>query len=191
MTRKYSMTTRSKQAAETKDNIIATTEQLLINKSLKEINLKTIAEEAGTSVQTLLRHFENREGCLNAVASVVAERVEIQRGKTDYKNIESAISDLVDHYETEGTLVLNLLAQEKSGDIIASQFTRDGRAFHKNWVEKCFGKYLSKKKKETIDELIVATDIYTWKILRLDLKRNQKITKNIITDITKKILEVS
>jgi AcrR family transcriptional regulator len=190
MKRNYDMTKRSTLAAETTAKIISAAERLLADKPLKEINLKQIAKEADTTVQTVLRHLESREGCLNAVAFSVAERVEKQRGKLDYHNIEAAVSDLIGHYETEGRLVLNLLAQEQSGDLIASKFTDEGRKYHREWVKRCFDKYLVDQRKSTIDALVVATDIYAWKLLRLDLKRSRAASQNIITQIVKKILEV-
>lgn len=66
----------------------------------------------------------------------------------------------------------------------------EGRAYHRQWVERCFGPHLTKYHSEMIDGLVVATDIYTWKLLRLDLDRPLNTTKNIITNMIKNILEV-
>lgn len=191
MARKYNMAERSKQAAQTTNSIITATEQLLTNKSLDEINLKAIAKEAGTTVQTVLRHMNSREGCIEAVAKVVSERVEKQRESSEHDTIENKISGLIRHYESEGKLVLNFLAQEQKGDSIASDLTRKGRTFHRNWVKQSFKKYLAVKEKDTIDALVAATDIYTWKLLRLDLGRSQNATKRIITKSVKKLVEAT
>ncbi len=191
MARNYKMTKRSEMASQTTANIIAAAEKLLTYKTLEEINLKAIAKEAGTTVQTVLRHMESREGCLRAVASTVAERVEKQRGNSEHSDIDAAISDLTDHYESEGKLVLNILAQEHRGNSYISELTHEGRAYHRKWVERCFDNFLPNHKKETIDALVVATDIYTWKLLRLDLGRSRGVVKNIITNMIKKLLEVS
>ena len=185
------MTERSKLAAQTTGSIISATERLLTNRSLNDINLKAIAKEAGTTVQTVLRHMNSREGCIEAVAKVVTERVAKQRESSEYDTIEKKISGLIRHYESEGKLVLNLLAQEQKGDSFASDLTRQGRTFHRNWVKKSFKKYLPVKEKDTIDALVAVTDIYTWKLLRLDLGRNRNATKRIITNSVKKLMEAT
>lgn len=191
MTRTYDMSRRSQKAAQTTQNIIAATERLLTEKSLEEISLKTIAQESEVTVQTVLRHMESRDGCLHAVAERVSVRVEKQRGASEPGNIFEAIEKLIEHYEEEGKLILNLLAQEHSGDSFVSNLTKEGRAYHRNWVERCFGPHLSENSSEVIDGIVAATDIYTWKLLRLDLGRSRDTTKKVIINMVKKILEVS
>lgn len=190
MTRSYDMTKRSRQEAQTTANIVAATEQLLTGQSLDTINLKTIAYRAGTTVQTVLRHMGSRDGCLEAVARKVSGRVEQQRGNSGPGDIDNAINDLTKHYETDGKLILNLLKQEHSGDSFISVSIQKGRSYHRDWVERCFAPYLSDRDKETVDALVAATDIYIWKLLRLDLGRSRNAVQKIITKIVKRILEV-
>ena len=190
MSRTYDMSTRSRKAAQTTENIIAATERLLTEKPLEEVSLNAIAGESDVTVQTVLRHMESREGCIVAVAERVSSRVQKQRGSFETGNITDAIEKLVVHYEQEGKLVLNLLAQQHRGESFASNFTSEGRSYHRQWVEHCFGPHTTKTYSELIDTLVVATDIYTWKLLRLDLGRPLDTTKTIITNMVKKILEI-
>jgi len=190
MSRTYDMSTRSRKAAQTTETVIAATEQLLTEKPLEEVSLNAIAGESGVTVQTVLRHMESREGCIVAVAERVSSRVQKQRGSSETGNITDAIEKLIEHYEQEGKLVLNLLAQEHSGESFASNFTSGGRSYHRQWVERCFAPHITKNYSELIDTLVVATDIYTWKLLRLDLGRPLDTTKTIITNMVKKILEI-
>lgn len=188
MTRNYNMTKRSSQTAQTRANIISATERLLTYKLLDEVNLITIAKEAGTTVQTVLRHMGSRDGCFNAVVQVVTTRIEKQRRNSEYNSLEAIISDLTDHYESEGKLILNFLAQEQSGDSFVSKLMKEGRIYHRNWVERCFANYLHEHTETNIDALVVATDIYTWKLLRLDLGRSQNVAREVITSIVNKIV---
>jgi AcrR family transcriptional regulator len=190
MTRTYDNATRAQKAAQTTENIIQATEQLLADTSLEEINLKTIAQKAGVTVQTVLRHMESRDGCFSAVADRVASRVETQRSSSEPGNVTEAIKDLMDHYEAEGKLVLNLLAQE-GGSSFASSLTNEGRAYHRKWVVRCFSPLLSEESSEIIDGLVVATDIYTWKLLRLDMGRSRVTTERIINNMVNNTLETS
>ncbi|PWN07331.1 TetR/AcrR family transcriptional regulator [Rhodohalobacter mucosus] len=191
MARTYDMSSRSQKAAETTQNIIEATERLITETSLQEISLRSIARESGVTVQTVLRHMKSRDGCLHAVAERVSSRVEMQRGVSEPGNITEAISKLVEHYEEEGKLVLNLLAQEHSGDSFASVLTNEGRAYHLKWVERCFGPHLSGKSSEIFDGIVVATDIYTWKLLRLDLGRSIGTTNKVIVGMVRRILGAS
>lgn len=191
MTRTYDMSRRSQKAEQTSQNIVAATEWLLTEKSLEEITLNNIAQKAGVTVQTVLRHMESRDGCLHAVADRVSSRIDKQRGSTEPGNIPVIIESLIEHYEKEGKLVLNILAQEHKGDSFASSFTTEGRAYHRKWVERCFGPQLSEKGSEVIDGIVAVTDVYTWKLLRLDLGRSRDHTKKIILNMVKKILEVT
>ncbi|MDZ7693631.1 MAG: TetR family transcriptional regulator [Balneolaceae bacterium] len=190
MSRTYDMSRRSEKAAQTTENIIAATERLLTEKPLEKISLNAIAKESGITVQTVLRHMDSREGCIYAVAERVSSRVEKQRGGSESGNITEAIENLIEHYEQEGKLVLNLLTQEHSEESFASDFTAEGRNFHRQWVERCFGPHVAGNETEVIDALVVATDIYTWKLLRLDLGRPLDTTKKIITNMVSKILEI-
>jgi len=191
MTRTYDMSRRSQKAEQTSQNIIAATERLLTEKSLEEVSLNNIAQEADVTVQTVLRHMKSRDGCLLALVDRVSTRIEKQRGSTEPGNIPVTIESLIEHYEKEGKLILNILAQEHKGDSFASNFTNEGRAYHRKWVERCFGPHLSGKSSEVIDGIVAVTDIYIWKLLRLDLGRSRDKTKKIILNMVKKILEVS
>ncbi len=191
MTRTYDMSKRSRKAAQTTESIIEATERLLAERSLEEISLNAIAQEAEITVQTVLRHMESRDGCLNAVAERVSSRVKEQRDTADSESINEAINKLVEHYEAEGKLVLNLLAQEHSGDSFASDLTNEGRSFHRKWVKRSIAPQVKQDNSELIDALVAATDIYVWKLLRLDIGRSKNITKKVITNMVKNILEAS
>jgi AcrR family transcriptional regulator len=191
MTRSYDMTTRSRKEAETTTRILAATEHLLTEQSLEHVNLGNIAKRAGTTVQTVLRHMGSRDGCLEAVAREVSGRIARQRGMTSPGNIDDAIADLTEHYENDGRLILNLLTQEHSGDSFASAAIRKGRSFHRSWVQRCFAPYLHDRDAVTVDALLSATDLYVWKLLRLDLRRSRKSVRTIITTMVKRILEIS
>jgi len=189
MARSYDMSKRARQTAQTRENIIAATERLLASRLLDDITLRVIAKEAGTTVQTVLRHMESRDGCFDAVAREVAARVKEQRGNTAYDSIEAAIGDLTAHYESEGRLMLNLLAQEQDGDAFVSAMMRRGRTFHRRWVRRCFVRNHHCGTRIDVDALVVATEIYAWKLLRLDLGRSPRAARRVISNMVTSILE--
>jgi AcrR family transcriptional regulator len=190
--RAYDMTLRGKLAAETTERIVDATETLLAEQPLGTITLRAIADRADVTVQTVLRHMGSRDGCLESVGRRLAERVEEQRGRSQPGAVDAAIADLIAHYEAEGRLVLNLLAQEHEADELARNAVSAGRAYHRAWVERCFAAHLpgaSHDVLERIDALVAATDLYVWKLLRLDLGRSRAATEAIVTRLVRAVLE--
>jgi AcrR family transcriptional regulator len=190
MVRTYDMSRRSRVAAETRERIVDVTESLLVSGPIGDVTLQAIADGAGVSVQTVLRHLDSRDGCLEAVGERVMERVEEQRGQTPPGDVDAALDGLLAHYEAEGRLVLNLLAQE-SVDPTAGEHVQEGRAYHGAWVERCFGPRMVTTNREAVDALVAATDIYIWKLLRLDLKRSRADTLAVIRRLVRAALEES
>ena len=197
MTRRYDMTLRAQLAADTAERIIDAAEGLLTDGPLPSVTLKAIAARADVTVQTVLRHMGSRDGCLEAVARRIAARVEDQRGRSQPGDVTTAITDLVDHYEAEGRMVLNLLAQEGSTEPLARRAAATGRAFHRAWVRRCFAPWLDEREAEAeeiaerTDALVAATDLYVWKLLRLDLGRSREATEAVVDRLVRAVLEGS
>jgi AcrR family transcriptional regulator len=188
-TRPYDMTRRARGAAETTDRIVAATEALLATVPVGDITLQDIAGGAGVTVQTVLRHMASREGCFAAVGERIAARIERQRGHTLPGDIDGAIASLIAHYEAEGRLVLALLAQESLADPLPREAAEAGRAYHRAWVERSFGPWASEPAPELVDALVAATDLYVWKLLRLDLGRSAEATEAVILRLVRAVRE--
>lgn len=183
MTRAYDMTRRARRAAETGERIAEVTERLLAERPVEAVTLQGIAEGAGVSVQTVLRHMGSRDGCFEAAKERVRARIEARRG-TPPGDLDRAIGELLVHYESEGRLVLNLLAQESSHPL-AREASMEGRAYHRAWVARCFGEL----DEVTLDALVSATDLYVWKLLRLDLGRSPEATAAVVIRLVRAVLE--
>jgi LmbE family N-acetylglucosaminyl deacetylase len=80
----------------------------------------------------------------------------------------------MEDYEAVGDLVLRLLAQEDRYPAIKAM-TDIGRAGHRQWLRESFSPWLDKLASEEaerrLDALVVATDLYVWKLLRRDMRR--------------------
>jgi AcrR family transcriptional regulator len=168
-TRKYDMSARQQAKDATRDAIIdAATETFLAERSLA-ITLPAVAERADVTVKTVLRHFGSREALIDAAwahlfGNVIAERT------PPPDDPEAAIDVLIAHYERRGEMVLVLLAEEES-DPRAQQLCGAGRRAHRAWVDEVFGARLPdipSERDRLTDVLVVATDVYSWKLLRLD-----------------------
>jgi len=190
MPRTYDNSRRSRLAAETSERIAETTETLLAGGPIGEITLQAIADGSGVSVQTVLRHHGSRDGCIDAAGERVLARIEEQRGHTPPGDVDAALDGLLDHYEAEGRLVLNLLAQEAT-DPTARSAVQEGRDYHRAWVERVFGPRMASHDRDTVDALMAATDIYVWKLLRLDLGRSRSDTHAVLLRLVRSVLGAS
>jgi AcrR family transcriptional regulator len=144
------------------------------------VTLAEIAEEAGVSVQTVIRHHGGREGVLEAMGRRAGERIDAQRMAVEPGDVEGAVDNVLEHYENDGDLVLQILSEEAASEF-AARAASEGRIFHRRWVERVFGPLLGDDDlEEKIDALVVATDIYTWRLLRRDLRRDLEDVRGVM-----------
>lgn len=133
------------------------------------ITLPTVAERADVTVKTVLRHFGNRDALIDAAWQRLFDEILAER-EPPPNDPSTALDILIDHYERRGTMVLATLAHDDK-DPRAQRMNSAGRVGHRAWVEQVFGARLPDEPTERsrlIDVLVVATDVYTWKLLRLD-----------------------
>lgn len=176
--RSYTMGARAQAVEETRRRIICAFFGLSMERLVTDISLGDVAAVAGVSVQTILRHFGSRAGLIEAMTAHAKDTIAEER-RTPVGDVESAVRVLVEHYERRGNATLLMLAQESSHPQIA-EITRIGRVMHREWVEEVFAPYISGDP-ELVNLLVVATDLYTWKLLRQDRQLSRARTEQHIT----------
>jgi AcrR family transcriptional regulator len=187
-TRTYTMTARARAVEETRTRIIDACVALHGERPVTEIGLDDIAERAGVSVQTVLRHFGSRAALAEASMERAQQDVSEER-RTPVGDVAAAVRTIVDHYERRGDQALLMLAQEDHQELMA-RVTRQGKAMHRAWVEEVFAPYLDEAADaETLtDLLVVATDVYTWKLLRRDRRLGRQRTEERIRRLVDAVL---
>jgi AcrR family transcriptional regulator len=186
--RTYTMRARAEATAATRLRVLRAVLELSEEKLTIEITLDEVASRAGTSVQTVLRHFGSRDGLLDEAVKLASSEVEQERQVTA-GDVDGAVEAVVAHYEKRGDYVLRLLGQEHDPRIAA--VVTPGKELHRRWVERSFGPQLQgrpRAEREALaDLLVVATDLYTWKLLRrdrgLDRQTVQARMRSLITAI--------
>jgi AcrR family transcriptional regulator len=168
--RTYVMRARADAATQTRQRILRATFDLSMEKMSVEIVLDDVAARASVSVQTILRHFGSRDGLFDAVEEFAKEEIRDERAAPP-GDVPAAVRVLYDHYERRGDAVLRMLAQEY-WDERTRRVNEQGRRQHREWVRTVFAPLLDGRAdaEETADLLVVATDVYTWKLLRRDRK---------------------
>src|SRR3982074_1122139 len=114
--RSYTMRARADAKAATPQRILRAALEGGQEKMTIEITLDEVASRAGTTVQTVLRHFGSRDGLLDEAVKLpsaeVAEAARAAGGGTS-----AAIRIIIAHYEHRGDFVLQLLSQENDARI--------------------------------------------------------------------------
>lgn len=168
--RSYDMRSRAAEADRTRARILDAAVALAGEVPLSGCTLPAIADRAGVSVQTVLRAYGSRDGLFAAAADRAREQVAAER-ETPVGDAPAALDVLASHYEAWGDTMLLLLAQE-SWEPLAAEVTASGKMLHRDWVGRVFAPHLAAlddtDRSEAIDLLVVATDLYTWKLLRRD-----------------------
>jgi hypothetical protein len=80
---------------------------------------------------------------------------------------------------------LRLLALE--GEREAATVTGPGRDLHRSWVAEVFGE-ATQGSEAMLDMLVVVTDVYAWKLLRLDRGLDASVVRERMGDMVTAIL---
>jgi AcrR family transcriptional regulator len=188
-TRTYRQSARATATERTRRSIIAATIDLQSERLAAEVSLDAIAERSGVSVATILRHFGSRAALIDAsISAMNAQVAEERRAPTG--DVDAAMRILLDHYEQRGDFALLMLAQENSYDHVR-RMTDVGKRLHRSWVAEVFGPWLPESpaaRTELLDLLVVATDVYTWKLLRRDRGLSRTTTQRRMTALVTAVL---
>ncbi|WP_460849110.1 TetR/AcrR family transcriptional regulator [Nocardioides ultimimeridianus] len=186
--RTYTMRARATSVEDTRTRIQEAVFSLVTIRPLAGISLDDIAGEAGVSVQTVLRHFGSRAGLVEATMEYAASRVARER-EAPVGDVPAAMRVLLDHYELRGDTALLMLSQEQD-DPLMRRMTDNGRALHRRWVAQVFAPYVgpSDDPQRLIDLLVVATDVYAWKLLRHDRGLSRSRTQERMTALVDAVL---
>src|SRR6478735_8694601 len=188
-TRTYTMTARAEATAETRRRILQACVDVHSERLVSHIGLDDIAQRAGVSVQTVLRHFGSRAGLVEEALAFAQAAVGEER-RTPAGDVDAAVHSIVAHYENQGDQVMLMLAQEESEPLMA-RVAGDGRELHRRWVEEVFAPFLPTSPGEragAVDLLVVATDVYTWKLLRRDRGLSRADTEDRINTLLQAVL---
>jgi AcrR family transcriptional regulator len=171
--RQYRMDIRARRLEETAQRIREVALERFLSRSYDEVTLAEVAEAAGVTVPTLIAHFGRKEDLFAAVLEDWGDRMIESRDEAPVGDHAGAIRNLLDHYDAEGNRILHLLAEEDRFPAVRAM-TDEGRKFHREWVERIFEPSLRSRRgarrEQLVIQLIVATDLLTWKLIRLDMK---------------------
>ena len=174
--RAYTMGVRAQAVEDTRTRIREALFELGTTQVFSQISLEDVAQRAGVSVQTVLRHFGSRAHLIESNIEYAIARVEKER-TAPQGDVDAALTVLVDHYELRGDTVLLMLGQESTDEQVR-RLTDSGRRMHRDWVRALFCDLADRE--DVVDLLVVATDVYAWKILRRDRGHSRATTERLM-----------
>ncbi len=188
--RPYRMAARAAAAEVTADRVLDAAVELFTDNSYEDVSLEAVAVEAGVTSRTVLRRFGSKQALFGAAMQRAVDKMISHREAAPVGDVVGAVANVVGQYERWGTNRLRLLAQEDRIPVIA-EWVQGGREWHWAWAERVFAPMLVGRRgaarKRRVAALVVLTDVYTWKLLRLDLGLSRTETERTLVDLIKRL----
>lgn len=185
------MSIRSQRSAATADQIRDAGWARFSTRGYDEVTLAEVAEAAGVSVPTVRSHFGRKEDLF--LAGYVAWGMKAVQNREEARQADpiTAIRQLLKDYERQGEVGLHLLAEEDRFAAV-KEMTDGGRAYHRWWLGEVFAQHLSQltsaARERRLAQLFLATDVMSWKLLRLDLGLSARRTEAAILESVRALL---
>jgi AcrR family transcriptional regulator len=178
---------------ETEQLILGAAGEIIATEDFDALSMRRVAAKAGVSLSTVVRHFGTKDALLAALVAQGdddQERNEL-RSRMEPGDVAAAIRVVTGDYEEAGQQLMHMLGQEHRFPAL-STLLDIGRRGHRRWVRWAFAPQLAGRsdasKAQREDLLVVATDVYTWKLLRLDRKLSARATRAAMTELCQAVV---
>jgi AcrR family transcriptional regulator len=180
VTRHYEMALRNEAKERTREAILDAAIQFFIDCYYDDVTLADIARSAGVSQQTVANHFGSKSDLyLTTISERWAPSIVNLRANAVVGDPASIVDAVCADYEKTGDATMRALAVAHRLDVIA-EVMRQGRTFHRGWVESVFGDLLPPRGAERdtmITLLALALDVRTWAQLRREAGLSRRATR--------------
>lgn len=184
--RTYQQSARAASVALTRTRILDATDRLFLGPSGPQFSLDQVAADAGTTVQTVLRHFRSKDELLAAGAERALAQLQEERDAVPAGDLAAVAAYLERHYEEQGTAVFRMVSLEAQSPAVAAIVER-GRQLHRRWVERVLAPLLDglprAERRRRAALLVVATDLLTWRLLRVEQGLSRREYRASVLDL--------
>ncbi len=191
--RPYDMTRRTAAVERTRGRILDAVVGVFWDGAWSDATLEDVADRAGVTSRTVLRHFGTREGLLEAAMARERQRIEGVRRDAAPGDLDGATRAIVAHYEELGDAVLRVLAHE-ARVAAAADVAAEGRSRHVEWCRDMFPAALAARdgtdRERLLAQLVAVFGVQTWKSLRRDAELSRSETERAIRELARPLLEV-
>jgi len=190
--RPYRMGARAEAAERLSANMVDAAFTLWLEKPYDEITLQEVADRAGVSLSTVMRRFGSKEGLLGTIVKTDKLGEGALRDSVEAGDVDAALRILSDGYERIGDAVMRNISLEERFPAVA-EWVEIGRKYHRDWIGRVFAQWLPKPGhpdyRRRRAQFIVATDLYTWKILRRDQGLGKQETRRAMRELVDRLIK--
>lgn len=180
------MGARAKAVDDTRRRIIVAATELFALRPFDLVSFADVAKRSGIGIATVVRQFETKEQLFAAAAAAGRQVLETRAHSMPVGNPAAAIKSAIDGYELFGDVIVRLLAQEDRVPMIRKVLAH-GKKEHHAWVARVFGGVLSgrrgRARRVRFAQLMAATDVLFWKLLRRDLELTRRETERAMLEV--------
>ena len=177
----------------TERGILEAASAIIATEDFDALSMRRVAAKAKVSLSTVVRHFGTKDALLAALVGQGGgddERDALRRSM-EPGDVAAAVRAVVGDYEDAGHQLLHMLAQEHRFPALSALLDL-GRRGHRTWVRWAFSPQLAGRtasgRTRLEDLLVVATDVYTWKLLRIDRRLGARATAAAMTDLCQAVV---
>jgi AcrR family transcriptional regulator len=184
------MRARADAVEATRERIARAAVERFIAEPYDDVTIASVAADAGVSHQTLLNHFDSKEGLFTAAAELFGADITARRGGRVATDASSLVALLMHQYEHSGDGNVRLAMQDHRIPAVKDALDL-ARALHREWLAEVFADALPNDeagRRRILAALYAATDVYTWKLLRRDLGLGRRAVQQVMTDMVEAIL---
>jgi AcrR family transcriptional regulator len=202
--RPYKQVARAQAQKRTRETLLQAAAEEVERDGWTQASLESVAERAGVTKQTALRHFGSKEGLLDAVIRRTSSIVVKERAEAPVGDIPGAVANLMRHYERYGEMVTRLLPYrdavvrvlpEEHRPSLVQRAVDRGHEVHEEWVLRTFEPQLAnldvdaRARERRLAQLVAVCDVYMWKILRRDLGLSLTRTEAALVELIERLVE--
>jgi AcrR family transcriptional regulator len=187
--RTYTMKARAEAVEATRDRIARAAMARFLAQLYDDVTIAAVAADAGVSAQTVLNHFESKEGLFSAAAAVFSADLAGARDEAPARDAAGAVAALMDQFERSGDGNVRLALLDERIPAVKAALD-DGRSLHQAYLADVFADRLPRapaERRRALAALHAANDMYTWKLLRRDLGLGRRTTQQVMTEMVEAI----
>jgi AcrR family transcriptional regulator len=186
------MAARAESVERARQRTLKAATKLFMQRPFDLVSLADVARASGVGLATVVRHFETKDRLFVEAVDATRQVLEAQADSTPENDPTRAVSSMLENYERFGDILVRLLAQEDRVPAIR-EVTDHGRDVHGQWVNRVFvdalGRLHGSARKRRFAQLMAATDVLFWKLLRRDLGLNRAETEQSMSEIVEALCQ--
>ena len=180
------MQARAEAVEATGRRILEEAIRLFTDNPYEDVSLDEIGSRSGVTKRTVLRRFGSKEQLFVAAMELAGSQIRRQRYEAPVGDVSGIVRNLVEGYERWGPNRLRMIAQEHRIPVVREDVER-GRRGHRDSIRRAFAPMLKglngPERRRRVTGLVALTDVYTWKLLRLDLGLSRAETERTLTEL--------